>query len=362
VTGLPWRVPGRTPRRRLLNVLVVGPVILGAVLVGCSGGNEARGGDETRGDVADDARSTVVPRGAPLDVETDFPASLVALPNGALLVGELATGKILRLSEIAGSGSGSGSGALGVGRSEVVAVLPVAPDGGFPLQVGLTGLATDPSGARIFAAWVRGSDNRMVVSEVVGESRREVWVGPAAATQASGGRLVWWRGRLVLSIGDRLQRRTADPPMDDLRSALVSLDPDGEKSQQPRIVSTDWNNPFAVAVDGSDRLLVADNVPKDGPERLGVTTEAGATVVSDLGSGDEHIAPAGMLELRPGVAWICGWISGVVTEVPIAPDGMARWADRTDRADIPCSLDAVRLSDGRVAVSTDSQVRIVTPR
>ncbi len=331
----------------LLCVVVLGPALL---LGGCSGTDN----DGAR----ESPRPTVPPRGQALDLTTEFPATLVALPDGGLLVGELATGRILK---VPAEPQVDPAIEPGFGRADVLVTLPVAPDGGFPLQVGLTGLATDPPGGRVFAAWVRADDDRMVVSEVVGGSTRDVWIGPMAATQASAGRLVWWRGRLVVSIGDRLQSRTADPPLDDLRSALVSLDPDGSPSQQPIIVSTDWNNPFAVTVDSSDRLLVADNVPKGGPERLGVTTEPGSTTLSELGSEGEHLAPAGIAEVRPGVAWICGWITGLVTELPIGTDGRARWADRTELADVPCSLDVVVLVDGRIAVSTDSGVRVVRP-
>ncbi len=276
----------------------------------------------------------------------EFPASLAVAPDGSLFIGELATGRVLKLASSL------------QGAPSIVATLAVTSGGGFDKQVGLTGLIVSPTG-RVFAAWVRSADDRMVVSELVDDAPRDVWVGPVAARQASAGRLVWWRDRLVLSIGDRLIGADPNPPLDDLRSALVTLDPDQPTTQTPLIVSTNWNNPFAVTVDSSDRVLVADNVPGGGPERLGASTDRGQTMLSDLGSDAEHIAPSGIAEPRPGVAWVCGWISQVVTEVPIGTDGTADWSSRTRRDDIPCSLDVVRLPDGRMVVSTDSEVRVV---
>jgi len=331
-------IPGQTPRVRNVRSVALSNVFVGALLLVVS----------ACGSSTPDTVSPPSPIGTVLTT-ADFPASLAVAPEGSLYIGELATGRIIKFE------------ASLQGPPSTVATLPVTAGGGFEKQVGLTGLTVSPTG-RLFAAWMRSSDDHMVVSEVVDGSPRDVWVGPASAQQASAGRLVWWRDRLVISIGDRLIGADPDPPLDDLRSAIITLDPDQPSSQVPAIVSTNWNNPFALTVDASDRLLVADNVPGGGPERFGASVDLGQTMLSDLGSDSEHVAPSGLAEALTGKVWICGWISQVVTEVPVGADGTADWAARSRRDDIPCSLDVVRLPDGRMVVSTDSDVRVVPAR
>ncbi len=263
---------------------------------------------------------------------------MLAEDDGTLLVGDRVTGRIIRLDPVGSRAPEEVDGIDVIGRIDD--------------QRGLLGLARTPDG-RLFASWTRPDDARLVVGEVDGVGDpRVVWEGPVSADAANGGRLVVSDGSLVVGVGDLLADRGLGDDTDVPNRKLLALDPDGVASQRPRILSSGWNNPFALAVDADDVVWVADNTGGDGPERLGRGDRPAEEARPLGGPGPGERAPSGLVALDGRFA-LCGYLTGQVEEV-----GLDTGAGAAPVLARPCRTGVVRLADGRLAMGTDAGVRV----
>lgn len=251
--------------------------------------------------------------------------ALAALPGGGLLVGA----QDGRITALRGGRASHPFPRLRVSR------------GG---QRGLLGLAV--LRGRVYAAWT-DARRRLVVGLLRrGASPRLRWVGPRTATLANGGHLVAGpHGMLVIGIGD-LQRGAQ-------RGRLLGLDPAGPAGQRPLVLSRGWNNPFAFTYDGP-RLWVADNSPGRAPERL---ARGDGGVPRDVTVLGRKTAPSGLVAIGGGALAVCGFVSGALDRYVL--DGSGHRLAGTIASG--CRYGAVRLSDGRVAFATGTEIRAVVP-
>ena len=306
----------RIPRRIALvaAILVVAAIAAAAALVWS---NDDAGPAEAETIVADAA----------------FPVSPVARPDGSFLYAERRTGRIREVDP------------AGKPVTRPVASVEVTAK---PGQRGLLGLAIDDTD-RIFAAWTRAGDGRLVVGQVAEGAQRIVWLGPPSTDLANGGHLVVAPdGRLVIGIGD-LQDRTklADP--DAPNGKLLALDPDGPEDQMPAVLSSGWNNPFAFVYLPDGNLWVADNAPGQQPERLGRGDRDGLPRLDLAGER----APSALVALGSDRLGLCGYIDREMHEVRVDADK----ARQPGRALVePCSLGTTALPDGTVLVTTEDTI------
>lgn len=263
---------------------------------------------------------------------TDVTA-LVALPDGSLRVG-------IRASGVVEDVSATGTVGPPVARVEVRA------DG----QRGLLGVAVDATG-QTFASWTR-PDGRLVVGQVAPGPTRLVWEGPSSVDRANGGHLAFRDARLVIGIGDLLQNERQDDPAA-INGKLVSLDPDGLPGQQPRLVSSGWNNPFAFTVLDDGAIWVADNSPGDTGERL-VRGDGADNDPIELPTGT---APSGIDHLGSDELVVCGYKSGALLRYRLV-EGRPR-LEGTLATD--CRTAIVILGDGGVVYAADDGLRLVIP-
>lgn len=267
-----------------------------------------------------------------------FPTAMVALSNGGLLYGE--RGGPIR--------SVSPDGDL---RAGPVATVDTAP--GTDDQRGLLGLVRDDEG-RLFAAWTRADDARLVVGQVDPGPQRLVWEGPPSADMANGGHLILDDdGRIVIGVGDLTEPERVDEP-DAPHGKLLALDPDGEPAQRPVVLSTGWNNPFSFTFTGDGALWVADNAPPSRAERLArADLDARPTSVTEL---EENTAPSGVASLGGDRLAVCGFVSRDVRVYDIA----ARPAVEDEEARLDgCRLGVVAMADGRLALADEDRITVV---
>ena len=290
---------------------------LAAALASCGGGPDERPEAETR----------------PFAPDVTDVTGLVALPDGSLRVGVRATGVVVDVSA---------TGTVG----PPVARVEVRADG----QRGLLGVAVDATG-RTFASWTR-PDGRLVVGQIAPGPTRLVWEGPTSTDIANGGHLEIRDARLVIGIGDLTQNELRDDPAA-INGKLVSLDPDGMPDQEPQVVSSGWNNPFAFTILDDGAIWVADNAPGDTGERLTRGDDDGSDQI-DLPTGT---APSGIDQLGSEELVVCGYKSGALLRYRLV-DGRPR-PERTLATD--CRTAVVALGDGGVVYAADDGLRIVTP-
>lgn len=298
-------------------------------------------------------------------VDAEEPATMAVMPDGSLLIGERRTGRVLSVP----------ADRLDAERPVPIefARLEVATEG----QQGLLGLAATPDG-QVYAGMTRpgpGEPRQVVVRVLpaadaagddltgddrdlagVGSRTEPVWIGPVAATGAIGGRLaVLPDGRLLFGLGDFLRAPADSFDAQEPYSKLLALDPTGPPDQEPEVLSSGWNNPFAFTVTPGGAVWVADNSPGERPERIGRGDGQGATVAL---SPPER-APSGLTALSDDELVVCGVLSGVAELIEVR-DGRTR-APSQVLAD-PCRLGVVALPGGGLAVAVDDGVRLLAPR
>jgi hypothetical protein len=264
-----------------------------------------------------------------------FPAALAPFEEGGLLYGERFSGRIRRVDP---------NGRL---RSQPVAVVDVSTEG----QRGLLGVAVSDRG-RVFASWTR-PDGRLVVGRVDPGPQRLVWLGPESTDLANGGHLTTSPdGRLVIGIGDLSQpERVPDPSSPN--GKILALDPRGSHTQEPEVLSSGWNNPFAFGFTPAGELWVADNSPGEQPERL-ARGDVRNPPVTEL---TRPTAPSGLAAADDERLLVCGFITRTLEVFVTSADDRARAAREPLATD--CSLGVVILSDGRIAYSNEDTVRVL---
>ena len=254
--------------------------------------------------------------------------------DGRLLAGELESGRIVERPP----------------RPSPLARLRVATGG----QRGLLGLAAGDRG-RVFAAYTRAADGRIVVDQITPGAVRRIWTGPRSATLANGGHLeLAPGGRLVIGIGDLQDpARIADPEAPN--GKLLALRTDG-RNRRPAVLSSGWNNPYAFTFTPDGKLWVADNAPGRRPERL---------ARGDAGGGPREVtelegmsAPSGVAAISSTELAVCGFVSQTLDRYR-REDG--RWR-KTDTIARGCRYGVTRLRDGRLAFSTGRDIRTVAAR
>ena len=322
----------RRPGRGWL--LGLGLLIAVTTAVGACGGDDSgtddSGADDSGGGLGFEVEATVE-----FDAGAE-PVALAALADGGLVVGERRTGRVRMVTR---------QGDLVAEPVARVAVVAGADD-----QRGLLGLAVD--GERIYGAWTRAADGRIVVGELTGGAERLVWEGPPSSELANGGHVAFLPdGRLVVGIGDLQEPDRVDDP-DAPNGKLLGLDPAGPPDQRPGVLSGGWNNPFAFVVTGEGAVWVADNAPGDDPERIGRGDRP-----AERARLPGMRAPAALVELGPGRLGLCGYLDGRLTDVDIG-GGEPEVGDRSTTG---CRTGAVGLGGGRVAVSDGERVRILGP-
>lgn len=254
-------------------------------------------------------------------------AAMVPRPGGVLLYGELRTGRIL------------------TEEGEQVAKVEVATGG----QRGLLGLTYGPDEETVFAAWTRASDRRIVVAAVAPGRQRLIWEGPPSADLANGGHLATSpEGKIVIGIGD-LEDPGSVSDLSAPHGKIYALDPNGEADQEPEMISSSWNNPFAFTYTPSGALWVADNAPGNDRERLvrGDPISPG-TVLPD------RTAPSGLAAPDDDTLVVCGYATKLLIRYRIGGDGVPR-EDAKIATD--CRFGVVALPDGRLAYATATQIK-----
>lgn len=302
-----------------------------ATVMGCGEGDGPRSRESERR--ATDSR--VAPA-------SEILAALAPLQGGGLRAGELRSGRIIDVL---------GSGGRRLTEPRLIARIRVSTGG----QRGLLGLTVDRR-ERTFAAYTNAA-RRLVVDQVAPGPARRVWDGPQSATLANGGHLeVSADGReLLVGIGD-LQRRATNPDPQGAAGTLLALDPDGPPSQKPRTLSRGWNNPFAFTTLPGGGVLVADNAPGVRPERL-ARADAGGGPPRAVTTLRGRRAASGLAALSDDEVALCGVVSGRLER--FRADARERWRSAGDLG--ACRYGVAVLEDGRVAVSDDEGIRIVTP-
>jgi hypothetical protein len=276
-----------------------------------------------------------------------FPVAIVEVTDGAFVYAERQTGAI-RLVR--------GDGQL---EPRPVASVPVTADG----QRGLLGLARTGTGdeARLFAAWTRPDDGRLVVGQVFPGEPRLIWEGPVSVERGNGGHLdVSPLGELVIGIGDAGAADLIEDP-DEPNGKMLALDPDGEVDQTPEVLSSGWRNPFAFAHDDDGRLWVADNAPPGQAERIGVGDKEDGPLL-EL---DENLAPSALIVLDDGDLGVCGFLDGQMRQVAVdrgGGPGTDPTAELTEDVVVePCTVAAAQLSDGSTLFATTTEIRRQDP-
>ena len=263
-------------------------------------------------------------------VAAEFPTGLLAESDGSVLFVERLTGRVRRVD------------AAGRLDPEPVAVLDTvgAPDD----QRGALDLLRLGDG-RLLASWTQSEDGRLVVG-VVDVVPTVLWVGPVSADRANGGALAESRdGSVLVTVGDLLA--PDDPPATatDPRSMVLRIDPNGSPDQTATIVSTGWNNPYAMVTDGDGITWVADNSGGSAPERFGRADRSAADAVELPGP---QIAPSALVDLGAGRLGLCSFLRQQMIEIDTS--GATPRLDRQATV-APCSIGAVVIGD-RVVTAT----------
>lgn len=258
--------------------------------------------------------------------EAASPVALASLPGGGLRFGERLTGRVREVD---------GRGRL---RPEPLAQVAVSTEG----QRGLLGLAVDDQG-RTFATWT-DQQGTIVVGQLAPGPVRILWRGPISARIGNGGHLAFSpSGALVVGIGD-LQRG-------DRSGRLLALDPDGPPDQEPGVISSGWNNPFAFAFSPQSSLWVADNAPGENPEHLVRVGPDGQPALTRKLPG-RQIAPAGLVALSDTELVLCAYLPAqlILYDVDTGRRRMLAGGCRTG---------VIPLSTGALAFAGDDEIRVL---
>jgi len=250
-----------------------------------------------------------------LYVPTDHPVAIVALPGGGFRYG-LRKGLVY---EIGADGKSKG----------LLAELDVATND----ELGLMGLAVDTSGRRTFATWA-DSDGSLQVSELTQGGVRPVWRGSSLKAGSVASAAWTSGGRLVVGTGNAADRD----------GRVIELDPDGLPDQTPRVVSSGWYPPMALARDHGGNLWVADQPPAK--LRVARGDDPGGQP-NDVTTEDGSLRPTGLAAESDAGLLVCLAAESTLQRVSVDGDGQPAFA-ATGIA--PCESAVAVLSDGRLAL------------
>lgn len=253
------------------------------------------------------------------------PWGLVQLADGAVLVGERDTARILRVD----------------GRMPIpLTTLPGVSAGG---EAGLLGLATTPEQDRVLAYYSTEDDNRIVAmtwdGTVLGEPEVLVSGIPGGAGYHQGGRLLLGPDDLLyVSTGDNGSPDSAQDP-DSLSGKVLRFTTDGEPAPgnpfDSAVYSLGHRNIEGLAFDDRGRLW-ASEFGQDTWDELNLI-EAGGNYgwpeVEGSGGGEDYLDPAVVwrtedaspagLAFWDGSLWMAALRGRTLWEVPLTADDKA---------------------------------------
>ncbi|TML00989.1 MAG: hypothetical protein E6G41_17140 [Actinobacteria bacterium] len=274
-----------------------------------------------------------------------FPAAMAPLPGGGLIYGELASGKIWRLSK-AGHRS----------KHPIAHVRHVATEG----LRGLLGLAVDKKG-RVFADWT-GTDGIIHVAKVAPGRQRAVWSPGHDGEEANGGRLAFGKdGRLIVSVGDRDRsvqpgpNGPLGPAFPDFSGGIYSVDPNGPPTQTATTLAPGFFNPFGVAVTPSGDVWATDNAITPDTDLITRVHDGTAEPFAYIA----HTAPSGLAAIDDHTLAVCGFVSARLDRYAIAADGTAHVSGPPIAHG--CTIGVIRLSDGRLAYAGTNSIHVIRP-
>ena len=298
--------------------------------------------------------------GADVLVATAPDASAIAADGDGVMFTDRLGGRLLR-----------------VGPDKTVRVLATVPIRR-PVagQRGLLGLAIDrrdaptgPVGRRtVYMSYV-DTDGRLVVGVISVDGERDatgslkvLWTGRRAADLANGGTLRILGAQLLVSLGQNI---TGDG---ESSGRIIALPlPKGAVLPVASSVAVAgrWHNPFGfdVGVDRRgrpiDELWVADNAPREEPERIVRVHGIGqsASIVEERIA--VKTAPSSLVVVDADHVALCGFVSHRLELLTIRPTGAALVAKRTTLAD-DCAVGLALLPGRRLAYGTGVSIKVVS--
>jgi glucose/arabinose dehydrogenase len=278
-------------------------------------------------------------------VHANFPAAMAPLPGGALIYGELTSGKIWKVSK-------SGHRA----KRPLARIRHVQSQG---LQ-GLLGLAVDRKG-RVFADWT-GTDGKIHVARVAPGKRRAVWNPGQHGQEANGGRLAFGKdGRLIVTVGDRDHSvqpgptGPLGPAFPGFSGGIYSVNPNGPATQTPTTLAPGFFNPFGLAVTPSGDVWATDNAITPEGDLIARVHDGTAEPFAYM----DHTAPSGLAAIDDHTLAVCGYVSRRLDRFTVAADGTAHVSGPPIAPD--CTIGVIRLSDGRLAYATENAIYVTRP-
>ena len=288
-------------------------------------------------------------------------ASAIAADGDGVMFTDRLGGRLLRVSSN--------------GTVRVVATVPVRrPVVG---QRGLLGLAikraigTKTGALRsVFVSYV-DTDGRLVVGAIDVDDERDasgplkvLWIGRRAADLANGGTLRIVGERLLVSLGQNI---TGDG---ESSGRIISLPiPKGAVLPvAPSAVSIaadgHWHNPygFDAGIDRrgrqTDELWVADNAPREEPERIVRVHGVGPSAKF----AEEHLpvktAPSSLVVVDTDRVALCGYVSRRLELLTVRHSGAVLVVTRTTLAD-DCAVGLALLPEQRLAYGTGVSIKVV---
>lgn len=264
--------------------------------------------------------------------------AMTPLTDGGFIYGERTTGRIFSVDE------------TGTAGPEPIAELDVSSDG----EGGLLGLASREDG-KLFAAYTDERGFLMVSALDDGGAPRPIWEGPQGVATGNGGHITFDpNGDLVIGIGDLEQPDLIDD-VSTLNGKLLRLDPEGDESQLPAVISGSWNDPSAFTFTPGGELWVADEGRGDSSDRV---------ARGDLGDGPERVAglrdafgPKGLAAIDDETLALCGETNGELAVLKIDARGIPYTLGSFPTLATDCALGVIALEDGRLVYSTGTDLR-----
>jgi Glucose / Sorbosone dehydrogenase len=277
-------------------------------------------------------------------IRAKMAAALAPLPGGGLVYGELASGRIWRLS------------ADGRRSRRPVAQVSASTNG----LRGLLGLAVDSRG-RVFADWT-GKDHLIHVAQVAPGRKRAIWSPGADADEANGGRLALGvDGRLIVTVGDRDRSVQPNPvggaplapAFPGFSGGIFSVDPDGSPAQTPQLLAPGYFNPFGLAVTPSGQVWTTDNAVTPTGDLIARVHDGTAEPFAYMA----HTAPSGLAAIDDTTLAVCGFVSRRLDRFVVGPDGTAQVSGPPIARG--CTIGVIRLANGRLAYADARAIYVV---